>query len=643
MAAMDIIENWKRVSFRICVQSCVFFLKICLKTDIIFHNLIDPADRKNIWQCNNRRLNKKKGMKRMEEKKKENCGQCRKLRSDAMKSGTDRSLARLLMMSGGITRAQVRKPLIGVVNSWTNLFTGHAVLDKISRYVQDGILMAGGTPAVTNTIALCDGMCENTPGMIYPLPSRDIIADSVEAFVEGHSLDGLICIANCDKIVPGMLMAIMRLNIPAIFLSGGPSLPPENSAENVGRFARIMAATEKDMDEETNERENNPMGPCAGCNSGMGTAVSMQILSEVLGIGVLGNSMIPHFYTERYNMGVWAGERIVEMVYEDLKPSDIVSRESFKNALRVDMMMGCSTNTALHLPAIAAEAGYKITLDDFDKASKSTPQIAKIFPSALSSHVVEDVRKAGGTKAVFAQGIEAGYLNGDVMTIYGKTLGELVKGAVVKNPEVIRPLDNPYTKHGGLSVLRGNLAPDGCVIKTGGVRPEMFEHSGRAKVFDSELDCYNAITGGEIQPGDCIVIRYEGPVGGPGMREMLTITNIIRAYNLDSTVSLITDGRFSGGSTGGVIGHICPEAIKGGLIGLVEDGDIIEYSIPKGTIELKVDEETLAKRRKNWVCPPPKVRKGLLAQYAALATPAVQGARMLGNPEIEEELIPVDF
>ncbi|MCU6746395.1 dihydroxy-acid dehydratase [Faecalicatena acetigenes] len=574
----------------------------------------------------------------MEEKRRENC----KLRSDVMKSGTDRALARLLMMAGGITKEQVKKPLIGVVNSYTNIFTGHAVLDKICRYVEDGILMAGGTPAVTNTIALCDGMCENTPGMLYPLPSRDIIADSVEAYVNGHSLDGLICIANCDKIVPGMLMAIMRLNIPAIFLSGGPSLPPDGGYDDATKFAKIMAATEDDIDAERNEIENSPMGPCGGCNSGMGTAVSMQIMSEVLGIGVLGNSTVPHFFTRRYNMGVWAGQRIVEMVYEDLKPSDIVSKESFKNCLRVDMMMGCSTNTTLHLPAIAAEAGYKITLEDFAKASRETPQIAKIYPS-MSPHSMEDVRLAGGIEALLHQGIKGGYLNGDVNTIYGKPMCEMVAHAKVLNPEVIRPFDNPYTKEGGLAILKGSLAPDGCVIKTGGVLPEMYEHSGRAKVFDSEPECYKAIINGEIQPGDCVVIRYEGPAGGPGMREMLTITNIIRAKGLDRSVSLITDGRFSGGSVGGVIGHICPEAIKGGLIGLVEDGDIIEYSIPKGTIDLKVDEETLAKRREKWVCPPPRIRTGMLAQYAKLATSAVRGARMLGDPSIEEDLVSIDY
>ncbi|MDY3691898.1 MAG: dihydroxy-acid dehydratase [Dysosmobacter sp.] len=566
------------------------------------------------------------------------------MRSDQMKKGADRTLARMLMMSGGLTAEQIRKPLIGVINSYTNLFTGHAPLARFTDCVKDGILMAGGTPAISNTIALCDGMCENTPGMLYPLPSRDIIADSIECFVNGHSLDGLICIGECDKIVPGMLMAIMRLNIPAIFLSGGPSAPPESGFDDGADFAAMMSATDDRSEALSDEAEHRlstkTCGTCPGCNSGMGTAVSMQVMSEVLGIGVMGNSTVPNYYTERTRMALWAGQRIVEMVREDLKPSDIVSKQSFLNCLRVDMMMGCSTNTTLHLPAIAAEAGYRITLDDFDRASRATPQIVKLYPS-LSPHNVVDFGKAGGVAALLKQSIDAGYVNGDVNTIYGRTMGEIVANAKVQNTEIIHPFDNPYTKEGGLAILRGNLAPDGCVIKTGGVLPEMFEHSGRAKVFDSEPECYKAIHAGAIKPGDCVVIRYEGPSGGPGMREMLTITHMIRDYGLDRTVSLITDGRFSGGSVGGVIGHVCPEACKGGLIGLVEDGDIIEYSIPNGTIELKVDEATIAERRAKWVCPPPRVRTGVLAQYAALASPAIYGARMIGDPSREEELIPI--
>lgn len=564
-----------------------------------------------------------------------------KLRSEQMKSGTDRTLARCLMMAGGLSKEQVKKPLIGVLNSYTNLFCGHAGQDKVERAVMDGILMGGGTPCVANTIALCDGICENTPGMRYPLVSRDIIADSVECFVQCHSLDGVVCIGSCDKIVPGMLMAIMRMNIPAIFISGGMSLPPETGYDDGAKFAKLMAAAMTGIDAETNEQQNNTCGPNPGCNCGMGTAVSMQMMSEVMGIGLMGNSTVPGCYNERTYMAQFAGQRIVEMVYEDLKPSDIISKKTFLNCLRIDMMMGCSTNTALHLPAIAAEAGYRVTLDDFQRASKSTPQLVKLFPS-LSPHSVMDLKKAGGMAAVIRQAIDYGYVDGSTMTLYGHTLAEHVKDAVVLDPEVIHPREDPYSAEGGLAVLKGNLAPDGCVIKTGGVRPEMLEHTGRAKVYNSEHECYLGMMNREVTHGDCVVIRYEGPVAGPGMREMLMITHVIRELGLDKTVSLITDGRFSGGSVGGVIGHVCPEACKGGIIGLIEDGDIIEYSIPKGTIELKVDEETLARRRAKWVCPPPRVRTGVLAQYAALALPATEGARMCADPSVNHALIPIN-
>lgn len=558
------------------------------------------------------------------------------MRSDKMKSGPDRFLSRSLITAGGLSEEQLDKPLIGVLNSYTNFFTGHAHQKSVERAVMDGILMGGGTPCVANTIALCDGICENTPGMRYPLVSRDVIANSVEAFCECHSLDGVICIGSCDKIVPGMLMAIMRMNIPAIFISGGMSLPPEEGYDTGENFANMMAAGITG----TYAAKKNPCGPNPGCNCGMGTAVSMQMMSEVLGIGMLGNSTVPNCYNERTWMAQAAGKRIVEMVHEDLKPLDIVNKQSFINCLRIDMMMGCSTNTTLHLPSIAAEAGYKITLDDFAWASRSTPQIVKLYPS-ISPHNVLDFGRAGGMRAVIHQAIEGGYVDGSVKTLYGPTLGEMVAGAKVLNTEIIRPFDHPYTEEGGLAILYGNLSPDGCVIKTGGVLPEMLEHTGRAMVYDSEHECYEGMMRGEVQAGDCVVIRYEGPVAGPGMREMLTITHCIRALGLDRSVSLITDGRFSGGSVGGVIGHVSPEACKGGLIGLVESGDIISYSIPKGTIELQVSDEILAKRRAAWTCPPPRVRTGLLAQYAALALPATQGARMCGDPSTLDDLDPI--
>lgn len=564
------------------------------------------------------------------------------MRSDVMKCGLDRSLARSLMMAGGLDAEQVKRPLIGVVNSYTNLFTGHATLDKIGEYVKEGILMAGGTPAMTSTIAICDGMCENTPGMLYPLPSRDIIADSVECYVEGHMLDGLVCIASCDKIVPGMLMAMMRLDIPCVMITGGNAMPATMEGKPVDSnaiIAKAMAADtgKVDLDELMKYEEQGALVGCGpACMTGLGTALSMQIVSEVLGVGILGNSTVPAFYTRRIHMARGAGKRIVEMVREDLRPSKIVTKKSFLNCLAVDMMMGCSTNSTLHIPAIAAEAGYRITLDDFDKASKETPQIVKISPS--SSFSPYDFFMAGGLEAVLKLGIEAGHLDGNTMTYTGKILSEEVKEAKVLNSECIHSFENPYTSRGGLAVLKGNLAPEGCVIKTSGVIPEMWEHTGTAKVFDTELACYQALNEGRIKPGDCIVIRYEGPVGGPGMREMLTITNVMRALDLSSSVSLITDGRFSGGSVGGVIGHVSPEAAAGGLIALIKDGDIIEYSIPKGTIRLKVSEEEIEARRRAWTAPKPKRVRGCLARYAQLASSSAEGARMI--TEIERKYGP---
>jgi dihydroxy-acid dehydratase len=562
------------------------------------------------------------------------------MRSDIMKSGLDRGLARSLMYAGGIDADQVKRPLIGVINSYTNLFTGHATLDKIGEYVKEGILMAGGTPAVTGTIAICDGMCENTPGMLYPLPSRDVIADSVECYVEGHMLDGMVCIASCDKIVPGMLMAMMRLNIPCVMITGGIAMPATVCGKKVDSnetIAKTQAANsgKMDLDELMKIEEAGCLVGCGpACMTGLGTALSMQMVSETLGVGVLGNSTVPAFYTRRIFMARNAGKRIVEMVREDLKPSDIITKQSFLNCLAIDMMMGCSTNTALHIPAIAAEAGYKITLDDFARASRETPQVVKLSPST-TKYSPYDFFMAGGLEAVLKQGIAAGYLDGSTKTYTGRTLAEDVANAQVQNDDCIRPFENPYSKEGGLAVLKGNLAPDGCVIKTSGVVPEMWEHTGIAKVFDTEMDCYHALNAGKIVPGDCIVIRYEGPVGGPGMREMYTITNIMRALGLGPTVSLITDGRFSGGSVGGVIGHVAPEAALGGTIALVEDDDTITYSIPKGTIHLNVSEETLAQRRAKWVAPRPKRTRGLLARYAQLAASPTEGARMISQIERE--------
>ena len=546
------------------------------------------------------------------------------MRSDIMKNGTERTLSRLLMQAGGLTKEQVSKPLIGVIGSYTNLFTGHALLDRISNWVQEGILMAGGTPAVSNTIALCDGMAENTPGMRYPLPSRDIICNSVEAFVEGHSLDGLVCIANCDKIVPGMLMAIMRLNIPAIFISGGPSAPPENGYDDGKAFADLMSAAALGVDAITNEMQNNTCGPCPGCNCGMGTAVSMQFLSEVMGLAPMGNGTVPTYYNDRTYMAKWTGQRIVEMVREDLKPRDIVTRETFKNALRVDMMMGCSTNTVLHLPAIAHEAGIDFDLNWVNEASAKVPNLCHLAPAG--HHHVIDLHLAGGVMGVLSELKGRGLLDENALTVSGMTLGEEISLSKNYNHEVIRPFDEPYSPTGGLMILRGNLAPDGAVVKRSAVAKEMLVHEGPARVFNSEDEAIAAIYAGQIKSGDVVVIRYEGPKGGPGMREMLSPTSAICGMGLDKEVALITDGRFSGATRGAAIGHVSPEGASGGMIGLIEEGDVIAIDIPNGKLELKVDDATLAKRREAWVCPPPNVTKGYLARYAKLVSSANKGA-----------------
>ena len=467
-------------------------------------------------------------------------------------------------------------------------------------------------------------MAENTPGMRYPLPSRDIICNSVEAFVEGHSLDGLVCIANCDKIVPGMLMAIMRLNIPAIFISGGPSAPPENGYDDGKAFADLMSAAALGVDAITNEMQNNTCGPCPGCNCGMGTAVSMQFLSEVMGLAPMGNGTVPTYYNDRTYMAKWTGQRIVEMVREDLKPRDIVTRETFKNALRVDMMMGCSTNTVLHLLAIAYEAGVPIDLKLFNEISAKTPNLCHLAPAGPTH--MPDLYAAGGIPAVQAELAKKGLLDLDVPTVTGKTLGENIKGAHILNDKAIRPIDNPYSQTGGLQILWGNIAPDGCVVKRSAVAPEMQQHSGPARVFNSEDEAIAAIYAGKIVPGDVVVIRYEGPKGGPGMREMLNPTSALAGMKLDKTVALITDGRFSGASRGAAIGHVSPEAASGGPIGLIEEGDTISIDIPNASITLEVSDAVLAERKAKYVAPEPNIKTGWLSRYARMVTSANLGA-----------------
>lgn len=562
----------------------------------------------------------------------------RTYRSDRVKGGVSRSLARNLMRGAGMSREEVSRPLIGVINSWTNLFSGHEPLDKIGRAVMDGVYMSGGTPVCTSTIAICDGMAQNTCGMKYSLPSRELIADSIESFVEAHGLDGIVCVCNCDKIVPGMMIAMIRLNIPSLIITAGCGErtwlngKPIDGTEMGNRMA--AAASGKVDIEQLYELEDCCCAGGAACNTGMGTALSMAMMSEVLGLSLPGNATIPVSWPQRIHLAKKCGMHIMELVEKDWKPSDFLTRQSFLNAIAVDMMIGCSTNTTLHLPALASAAGIEINLNDFDEASRKVPQIVKLLPS-LSPYSAFDFHVAGAVSAVVKQGIEAGFIIPDCKTNTLKTLGENVADAQVYNTDVIRPFDNPYLEEGGLAILKGNLSPDGCVIKTGGVSPAMMEHHGTAKVYNSEEEAYQALMDGEIQSGNVMVIRYEGPKGGPGMQEMLTLTQSLAALGLADTVSLITDGRFSGASTGGVIGHVGPEAAAGGLIALIEDGDIIEYSIPKRMINLQVDEDILEERRKNWVCIEPKVKSGWLARYAQLATPAWEGAVV--KADIEKE------
>ena len=551
------------------------------------------------------------------------------MRSDIMKNGTERTLSRLLMQAGGLTKEQVSKPLIGVIGSYTNLFTGHALLDRISNWVQEGILMAGGTPAVSNTIALCDGMAENTPGMRYPLPSRDIICNSVEAFVEGHSLDGLVCIANCDKIVPGMLMAARRLNLPAMVISGGPMMPgrmPGGSGDMDlnSVFEAVGAYKAGKMDDaQLNAVESSACPGCGSC-SGMFTANSMNCITEVIGMALPGNGTIAAVDAARIRLAKKTGMRIVELVKEGLTPDKIMTESAFRTALCLDMALGCSTNTVLHLPAIAHEAGIDFDLNWVNEASAKVPNLCHLAPAG--HHHVIDLHLAGGVMGVLSELKGRGLLDENALTVSGMTLGEEISLSKNYNHEVIRPFDEPYSPTGGLMILRGNLAPDGAVVKRSAVAKEMLVHEGPARVFNSEDEAIAAIYAGQIKPGDVVVIRYEGPKGGPGMREMLSPTSAICGMGLDKEVALITDGRFSGATRGAAIGHVSPEGASGGMIGLIEEGDTIAIDIPAGKLELKVDDATLAKRREAWVCPPPNVTKGYLARYAKLVSSANKGA-----------------
>jgi len=550
------------------------------------------------------------------------------MRSDVAKKGVPAAPNRALFYALGYTKEELERPLIGVVCSYNEIVPGHMNLDKISEAVKAGIRAAGGTPIEFPAIAVCDGIAMGHVGMKYSLVTRDLIADSTEAMAQAHQFDGLVMIPNCDKNVPGLLMAAARVNVPTIFVSGGPMLSgPLCGGRRVGTsemFEAVGAYYAGKLDDEgLQEWEENACPTCGSC-AGMFTANSMNCLTEAIGMGLRGNGTIPAVMSARLRLAKHAGMKIMELVEKNIRPRDIMTEAAFHNAETVDMALGCSTNTMLHLPAIAHECGIELSFDMSNEISAKTPNLCHLAPSGNT--FMEDLEHAGGVYAVMAELNKAGLLHTDVMTCTGKTVEENLSGVLNLNPEVIRPIENPYSKTGGIAVLKGNIAPDGCVVKQAAVAPEMLVHEGPARVFNSEDEAIEAIYGGKIVSGDVVVIRYEGPKGGPGMREMLNPTSAIAGMGLDKEVALITDGRFSGATRGASIGHVSPEAASGGPIGLVEDGDIISINIPEYSIELKVSDEVLAERRAKWVCPEPRVKTGYLARYAKMVSSADKGA-----------------
>ncbi len=548
-------------------------------------------------------------------------------RSYELKADETKVSARSLMKGAGLTDEQIYRPFIGICNSYSNFFPGHSNLDKIGQAVKDGVLMGGGTPVEFGTIGICDGMVMGTEGMKYSLPSRELIADSVETMAKAHICDALVLVCGCDKIIPGMIMGALRIDVPFIVVTAGPMLPGRYDGkrvdvQSIAECAGQVIAGTLDSDEYC-AYEDEVCPTCGSCQ-GMFTANSMACMTEVLGISLPGTGTVPAVSAKRIHMAKRAGMRAVELAKYDFKPSDFITRESFYNAIKLDMMLGCSTNTALHLPALAHEMGIDVTLDDFDRIGRTTPHLVKLSPSG--PHLMVDLDNAGGVSAVLRQAIDAGVLWGEQPTVTGKTLAGNVAKAAVTDAEIIRSFDNPYTPDGGLAVLYGNLAPLGAVIKTAGVDPNMFEHSGPAKVFNSHQEALNAMIFGDIVPGDVIVLRYEGPKGGPGMQEMLMLTALMCGMGMDKDIALITDGRFSGLSRGGVIGHVSPEAALGGAIALVENGDTVSYSIKDRSITLEVSEEELARRRAALEIPPCPVTTGWLARYARMVGPVSRGA-----------------
>ena len=554
------------------------------------------------------------------------------MRSDAMKKGLEKAPHRSLFKAMGYTTKEINQPMIGIVNSANEIIPGHIHLDRIAEAVKTGVRMAGGTPLEFSTIGVCDGLAMNHEGMKYSLASRELIADSVEVMARAHPFDGLVMIPNCDKIIPGMLMAALRLNIPTVVVSGGPMLTGHVDGREVDLIT-VFEAVGKVKARQMTEKELALLeeDACPGCGScaGMFTANSMNCLTEALGLGLPGNGTIPAVYAGRIRLAKEAGMAIMDLYKKDILPREIASREAFMNAITVDMALGCSTNTVLHVPALAHEAGITLSLDLFNEVSVRTPHLVSLSPGG--SHHIQDLYEAGGVMAVMNELSKAGLIDKEVMTVTGKRLKSSLKGSQVKNRAVIREIKTPYHAEGGIAILRGNLAPEGGVVKQSAVSDAMLKSQGRARVFDSEEEASTAILEGGIIPGDVVVIRYEGPKGGPGMREMLTPTSSIAGMGLDSSVALLTDGRFSGGTRGAAIGHISPEAALGGPIAFIEEGDLITIDIPGKLITLEVGEEEITRRREEWTPPEPKIKHGYAARYARMVTSGATGAVFKDN------------
>ena len=549
------------------------------------------------------------------------------MNSDHVKKGMQQAPHRSLFNALGYTKEEMERPLVGIVSSYNEIVPGHMNLDKITQAVKMGVAMAGGTPVVFPAIAVCDGIAMGHTGMKYSLVTRELIADSTECMAKAHQFDALVMIPNCDKNVPGLLMAAARINVPTVFVSGGPMLAGHVDGRKrslSSMFEAVGAYEAGKMTAEKVEEYVNKVCPTCGSCSGMYTANSMNCMTEVLGMGLRGNGTIPAVYSERIRLAKHAGMKVMELLKNNVRPSDIMTKKAFLNCLTVDMALGCSTNTMLHLPAIAHEAGVELNMDIANEISAKTPNLCHLAPAGPT--YMEDLNEAGGVYAVMNELSKKGLLYEDQITVTGKTVGENIKDVHNLNPEVIRPIDNPYMAQGGIAVLKGNIAPDTGIVQQSAVVPEMMVHEGPARVFDCEEDAIKAIKGGDIVPGDVVVIRYEGPKGGPGMREMLNPTSAIAGMGLGDSVALITDGRFSGASRGASIGHVSPEAAVGGPIALIEEGDIIKIDIPNNSLNVDVSDEELAKRKEKWQPREPKITDGYLRRYAALVTSGNRGA-----------------